>query len=138
SIVGLRDEHSSWQTLTGYQQSQAMREGPPNAGAVISRVLGPTAPTVPAYVDLFPVMQHRPYNIPGPGFVGPSHAGAKFEGDNLAVMQLQGLSMQEFQDRRPLLHSVDNLRRALDNFLLERMDTSYRQAFDVLTSRRIV
>src|SRR4029077_11736523 len=133
SIVGLRDEHSSWQTLTGYQQSQAMREGPPNAGAVISRVLGPTAPTVPAYVDLFPVMQHRPYNIPGPGFVGPAHAGAKFEGDNLAVMQLRDLSLVQLQDRRRLLRSVDTIRRGLDDVPLERMDTSYRQAFDVLT-----
>ena len=27
SIVGLRDEHSSWQNLTGYPMSQAQREG---------------------------------------------------------------------------------------------------------------
>jgi hypothetical protein len=138
SIVGLRDEHSSYQTLTGFTMDLARREGKPNSGSVISRVLGPTSPIVPAFVDLFPLMQHRPYNIPGPGFVGPSHAGAKFEGDNLALMQLRGLNMAQFQDRRRLLHSVDNLRRALANFPLERMDTSYRQAFDVLTSRRLV
>jgi hypothetical protein len=138
SIVGLRDEHSSFQTLTGYPMDLARREGKPNSGSVISRVLGPTSPIVPAFVDLFPVMQHRPYNIPGPGFVGPSHAGAKLEGDSLAVMRLRELSMEHFQDRRHLLASVDNLRRALDNSPLERMDTSYRQAFDVLTTRRLV
>jgi hypothetical protein len=138
SIVGLRDEHSSYQTLTGFPMDQARREGKPNSGSVISRVLGPTSPIVPAFVDLFPTMQHRPYNIPGPGFVGPAHAGAKFEGDNLAVMKLRDLSMSQFQDRRQLLDTVDNLRRSLDTFPTERMDTSYRQAFDVLTSRRLV
>jgi hypothetical protein len=138
SIVGLRDEHSSYQTLTGYTMDLARREGRPNAGSMVSRVLGPTSPIVPAFVDLFPTMQHRPYNIPGPGFVGPSHAGAKFEGDSLAVMQLRDLTLNRFEDRRQLLQSVDALRRTLDNFPLARMDTSYRQAFDVLTSRRLV
>src|SRR5436305_4867932 len=91
SIVGLRDEHSSYQSLTGFTMDLARREGKPNAGSVISRVLGPISPIVPAFVDLFPTMQHRPYNIPGPGFVGPQHAGAKLEGDNLAIMQLRDL-----------------------------------------------
>ena len=106
SIVGLRDEHSSYQGLTGYTMDLARREGKPNAGSVISRVLGPTSPIVPAYVDLFPTMQHKPYNIPGPGIVGPAHAGAKFEGDNLAVMKLHDLSMPQFQERRQLLRTV--------------------------------
>src|SRR5579872_4656449 len=44
SIVGLRDEHSSYQTVTGYTMDLAKREGKPNAGSVISRVLGPTSP----------------------------------------------------------------------------------------------
>jgi Protein of unknown function (DUF1501) len=138
SIVGLRDEHSSFQTLTGYPMDQAKREGKPNAGSVISRIQGPTSPIVPAFVDLFPTMQHKPYNSPGPGFAGPAHAGAKFEGENLAVMQLQNLSQAQFQDRRQLLQSVDSLRHSMDYFPLERMETSYRQAFDVLTSRRLV
>jgi hypothetical protein len=138
SIVGLRDEHSSWQTLTGYQQSVAQREGKPNAGSVIARVLGQTSPIVPAYVDLFPTMQHRPYNIPGPGFAGPGFAGAKVEGDSLGVMRLRDLTQAEFQDRRRLLQTVDGLRRAADNQPLERMDTSYRRAFEVLTSSRLV
>jgi hypothetical protein len=138
SIVGLRDEHSSYQTLTGYTMNVAQREGRPNAGSVVSRVLGPTSPIVPAFVDLFPVMQHKPYNIPGPGFIGPAHAGAKFVGENLAIMQLRDLTVGQFEDRRQLLQSVDGLRRTRDAFPLERMGTSYRQAFDVLTSRRIV
>jgi hypothetical protein len=138
SIVGLRDEHSSFQTLTGYTMNTSQREGKPNAGAVIGRVLGRTSPIVPAFVDLFPTMQHRPYNIPGPGFAGAAFAGAKVEGDSLAAMRLRDLSLEQFQDRRRLLQGVDGLRRTLDNLPVERMDISYRQAFEVLTSRRLV
>lgn len=138
SIVGLRDEHTSYQTMTGYQMGQAQREGKPNVCSGIARVLGPTSPVIPPFVDLFPTMQHKPYNIPGPGFLGPTAAGAKVEGDTLAVMRLQGVSQDEFNQRRTLLDSVDQMRRTLDNLPIERMDVSYRQAFEVLTSSKLV
>ena len=138
SVVGQRDEHSSYQTLTGYPMATAQREGKPNVCSVATRVLGPRSPVVPAYVDLFPTMQHRPYNIPGPGFVGPSYAGAKVEGDSLGVMRLRDLTAEQFQDRRRLLQAVDGVRRALDAAPVERMDVSYRRAVEVLTSRRLV
>jgi hypothetical protein len=138
SIVGLRDEHSSFHTLTGYGMDITRRENKPNAGSVISRVLGRTTPIIPAYVDLFPTMQHRPYNIPGPGFVGPAHAGAKVENDQINLMRLADLSQQDLQGRRQLLDSVEQMRRTLDAGSLDRMDISYRQAFEVLTSNRLV
>jgi hypothetical protein len=138
SIVGLRDEHSSFQTLTGTTMDLARREGKPNVCSVVSRILGPAAPTVPAFVDLFPTMQHRPYNIPGPGYAGPSFGGARLEGDALGVMRLRGVGVDQFQERRRLLQNMDDLRRAYDNAPVERMDTSYHQAFEVLTSSRIV
>jgi hypothetical protein len=138
SIVGLRDEHSSFQTITGYTMDLARREAKPHAGSVISRVLGPTSPVVPAFVDLFPTMQHRPYNSPGPGFIGPAHAGARVEGDTFNLMRLRDLGPEQFQDRRRLLASMDAVRRTIEGAPLERMDTSYRQAFEVLTSSRLV
>jgi hypothetical protein len=138
SIVGLRDEHSSFQTTTGYTMDIARRESKPNAGSVIARVLGRTSPVIPAYVDLFPTMQHRPYNIPGPGFVGPAYAGAKVENDQISLMRLNDLSHNDLRGRRLLLDSVDQMRRTLDTAPTERMDISYRQAFEVLTSNRLV
>src|SRR5579884_960263 len=47
SVVGLRDEHSSYQTITGYTMDLARREGKPSSGSVISKVLGPTDAVVP-------------------------------------------------------------------------------------------
>jgi hypothetical protein len=138
SIVGLRDEHSSFQTLTGYTMNTARREGKPNAGSVIARVLGPASPIVPAFVDLFPTMQHRPYNSPGPGFAGPAAAGAKVDGESLAAMRLRHLTLAQFQERRTLLKDIDHLRRSLDHLPIDRMDVSYQRAFEVLTSRRLV
>jgi hypothetical protein len=138
SLTGLRDEHSSWQTMTGYQQSQAQREGKPNVCSAMSRVLGSRSPILPAYVDLFPTMQHRPYNIPGPGFVGPSHAGARVEAENLNLLRLRDLQRAEFQGRQSLLRTMDGLRRGVSDTTVERMDTSYQQAYEVLTSGRLV
>jgi hypothetical protein len=138
SIVGLRDEHSSYQTLTGYTMTPAQREGKPNVCSVAARVLGSRSPLLPAYVDLFPTMQHRPYNIPSPGIAGPAYAGAKVEGDSLGVMRLRDLSVAQFQDRHRLLQTVDGVRRTLDAVPVERMDASYRQAYEVLTTRRLV
>src|SRR4051794_26886383 len=54
SVVGQSDEHSSYQSMTGYRMDLARREGRPNVCSVIGRVLRPTSPLVPAYVDLFP------------------------------------------------------------------------------------
>src|SRR5476651_1052250 len=99
SIVGLRDEHSSFQTTTGYGMDITRREGKPNLGSVVSRVLGRTDPVTPAYVDLFPTMQHRPYNIPGPGIAGPAHAVAKVEADQLNLMRLSEMSQDDFRSR---------------------------------------
>ena len=40
SIVNLRDEHSSFQNLTGFPMAQSQREGRPSFGSVIARVQG--------------------------------------------------------------------------------------------------
>lgn len=138
SIAGLRDEHSSFHTVAGYPMDITRRENKPNAGSVISKVLGRTSPVIPAYVDLFPTMQHRPYNIPGPGFVGPAHAGAKVENEQINLMRLADISQEGLSSRRQLLDAVEQMRRASDAAALDRMDVSYRQAFEVLTSNRLV
>ncbi len=65
SVVGQRDEHSSFQNLTGFTMGEVQRDGIPNFGSVVAKMQGPTDPVIPPFVDLFPTMQHRPYNSTG-------------------------------------------------------------------------
>ena len=138
SIVGLRDEHSSFQNLTGYTMGTAQREERPNFGSVVARLAGQVDPLVPAFIDLFPTMQHRPYNSPGPGMLGHAAAGAKADGEDLASMKLRFVSSDEFAARRQLLQSFDSFRREVDSAGVDRLDASYARAFDVLTSSKLV
>ena len=138
SVVGQRDEHSSFQNLTGFPMNEALRDQKPNFGCVVGRVQGPTHPTVPPYIDLFPTMKHRPYNSAGPGFLGPQYAPIKADGEDLASMKLRFVSPQEFQSRRALLASFDRLRREADGVEVAKMDHAYQSAFEVLTSGRLV
>lgn len=138
SIVGLRDEHSSFQTITGYPMGESQRDGHPHFGSVVSRVQGGTSPVVPAFVDLFPTMQHRPYNSPGPGMFGSRAAGVKADGEDLASMKLRFVSAEQLADRRRLLDCVDRMRSDVDGERLAAADSAYQRAFDVLTSSRLV
>lgn len=134
SIVGLRDEHSSWQNLTGYPMSQAQREGKPHFGSVVTKLQGEVSPVVPPFVDLFPTMQHRPYNSGGPGHLGLSFAGAKLGDGDAALMTQNDVEPDRFDGRRALLTRFDDWRRRLDGPAVEGLDSFYRRAFDVLTS----
>jgi len=134
SVVGQKDEHSSYQGMTGYGMNITQRENKPHVGAVIAKVQGPVDPVVPAFVDLFPIMQHKPYNSPAPGPLGRASMPAKLDGDGLAVMRPQGITVAELQDRQRLLKQLDQFQRA-DRAAL---DTHYQRAFDVLTSSKLV
>ena len=138
SVVGLRDEHSSFQNVTGYRQREALREGRPNFGSVISQLKGQADASTPAYVDLFPTMQHQPYNIPGPGVLGPTHAGMRADGEQLASMKLRYVSTAQLGDRRKLLDMLDHQRRQMSAEAVDAIDSSYQRAFDVLTTSKLV
>jgi hypothetical protein len=138
SLVGLRDEHSSFQSTTGFTMDVTRREGKPHFGSVIARVQGPRHPLIPPFLDLFPTMQHKPYNSPGAGFLGRSASPVKLDGQDLAAMKLQALTPEQLADRRRLLARVDAFRRAADGIDRTGMDTYYERAFDVLTSRTLV
>lgn len=137
SIVGLRDEHSSFQSLTGFPMEQSRREGKPNIGSVVAKVQGVVDPVVPPFVDLSPVMQHRPYNSPGPGQLGLSYRAARMDGDDLALLKGEGVAPERFARRRGLLSEFDHLRRQVDTAELGGMDSLYQRAFSVLTSRKV-
>lgn len=138
SIVNLRDEHSSFQNLTGFPMAQSQREGKPSLGSVIARVQGPVDAVVPPFIDLFPVMQHRAYNSPGPGFLGHTYKAARMDADELTLLQPPtDISPQRFDGRRALFHQFDQARRHIDKADLSGMDNAYLHAFDVLTSNKV-
>jgi hypothetical protein len=138
SLVGLRDEHSSFQTMTGWTMDVTRRESRPHVGAVIAKVQGPRDPIVPPFIDLFPTMQHKPYNSPGAGHLGRAASPVKLDGQDLAAMKLQAMTLEQLADRRRLLQQVDHLRRGSDAIERSGMDTYYQRAFDVLTSGKLV
>ncbi len=138
SLVGWRDEHTSFQNVTGFPMTESLRDGKPSFGSLIDHLAGPVDPVVPAFVDLFPTMQHRPYNSPGPGFLGHRHGGVKADGEDLANMRLAEPAALRLAGRRALLQGFDDLRRRLDSADWAAMDASYQRAFDVLTSARLV
>lgn len=135
SLVGQIDEHSSFQSMTGFPMVVSQREGRPHFGSIAARVQGPVNPVVPPFVDLAPVMQHRPYNTPNAGMLGQPFKGARMEGDDLALLQPpQGVAPDRFAGRRDLLGQFDAFRRSVDGAAVDGMGSCYKQAFDVLTS----
>jgi hypothetical protein len=136
SVVGQRDEHSSFQSLTGYTMDQTQRERRPNFGSAVARSLGPTDPVIPPFVDLFPRMQHRPYNSYGAGYLGTGFDQVRADGEDLASMKLRFIEQSQFHRRQELLSQLDGLKREAER--VGTMSQTYRKAFDVLTSSRLV
>jgi hypothetical protein len=138
SLVGQIDEHSSFQSTTGYPMSVTKRDNKPHFGSVISKVQGQVNPSVPAFVDLFPTMQHKPYNSSSSGFLGRASAGVRLDGEGIDNMKLQGLTSSRFEDRKILLDQVDAFRRNADRLEVSGMNQNYQRAFEVLTSSKLV
>jgi hypothetical protein len=138
SLVGQRDEHSSWQSYTATTMDAAKRESKPHFGSVVARMQGQTDPVIPAFVDLSPTMQHKPYNSPGPGTLGRAAAPVKVDGDEIAVMKNLSVTQAELRDRKALLDNLDAFRKAAGQTNSVNTDTFHDRAFDVLTSSKLV
>lgn len=138
SVVGQRDEHSSYQSLTGFRMREVQRDKIPNFGSVVSKVRGATAPTIPPFVDLFPTMRHRPYNSTGAGYLGSNFHQVRADGEDLASMNLRFVPRSRFESRQDLLSEIDRFRRSADRSGLQDVGENYRRAFEVLTSSRLV
>lgn len=138
SVVGQRDEHTSYQNLTGYGMNEATRDQRPHFGSVVSQLQGPTNPVIPPFVDLFPTMQHKPYNSTGAGYLGPRFNQVRADGENLASMKLRYVEHARFQSRQQLLREFDEYRQVVEAQPVSEMQESYARAFDVLTSSRLV
>lgn len=138
SITGLADEHSSWQNMCGVGMNTAQREKRPHMGSVIARVQGPVDPLIPPFIDLFPTMQHKPYNSPHPGNLGRAAAAVRVDGDEVAMLKNLAVPADRLTERKDLLTTLDAYRRNAEASNRAGMDTFHEKAFDVLTSSKLV
>ncbi len=138
SLVGQRDEHSSFQSYTATTMDTAKREHKPHFGSVVAKLLGQTDPMVPAFVDLSPTMQHKPYNTPGAGMLGRGAAPVKVDGDEVAVLKNRSVPLEQLASRKQLLATMDRFKHDADTSRGISADTFHDRAFDVLTSSKLV
>ena len=141
SVYGSPDgDHDSFICYTGRSKRNQPAGGWPSMGSVTSARLGAVNAAVPAFVGLSPDAGHPPYGSPGlPGFLGVAHAAFRPSGPASDDMKLQGINSDRLNERRSLLASVDRLRRDMDRTgTLEGMDSLSQQAFNILTSSRLV
>src|SRR5262249_47465700 len=125
---------------SGYTVAETRQNHFPCVGSVLSRLEGPTDPAVPPFVGLAPKMDFMGWADPGgPGFLGRAHAPLQPEGPVMGDMVLSGITLERLRDRRRLLESVDRtIRTAERSGALAELDGINQQAFDVLTSRKVV
>lgn len=139
SIVGADGAHDAFQCMTGRTKRNQPQGGWPSLGSVVSKIQGPTSPSIPPFMGLAPRMGEMRWADSGqPGFLGVSHAPFKTEGPGKGDMQLDGISLERLRDRRRLLASFDRFRRDCDSSgAMEGLDAFTRQAFGILTSSEL-
>jgi hypothetical protein len=141
SLHGCPDQHASDLCMSGYPIGpRGRQDNRPSLGAAVSRLQGPVDQAVPPFVGLSIKSRHEPYSNPGlPGFLGAAHAPFQPDGNAMADLRLNGITLDRLRDRRALLASFDAFRRRIDTETVYRgADGLAQKAFDVLTSSRLV
>jgi len=139
SMVGATGSHYAFQCMTGRDHRNQPVGGWPSIGSHLSKVEGPTRPSVPPFVGFAPSMGHKPWSDPGsPGFLGISHAPFRPAGHGKEDMTLNGVSLERLGDRKSLLASFDRFRKETDaSGTMAGLDAFHRQALGILTSSRL-
>ena len=139
SLVGMKDRHESFQCMTGRLNERNPPGGWPEFGSVISMLQGEPGQQLSPYVNLSPKMRHTPYNFGRPSFLGVGHKPFMPMRDVKSDMVLNGISADRLDDRRNLLSSFDRFRRDVDSSgLMDGLDSFQEQAFDILTSSKLL
>lgn len=141
SLYGCPDQHASDLCLSGYPIGpKGRQDNHPSLGSAVSKLHGSVDPSVPPFVGLTINTRHAPYSNPGmPGFLGAAHAAFQPDGQGMADMRLNGISLDQLRNRQALLTSFDQFRRQIDRQEVYRgVDALSQKAFDVLTSSKLV
>ena len=139
SISDSDGAHAAIQCWSGYRSGDQSRLDQPSFGSMISRALGPRDKTIPPYMGLTKTCGHKPWcDIGFPGSLGRAYAPVKPDGEDIKAMTLQGMTLDQLNNRRRLLTAFDGFRREVDNSAVRGADAIYDQAFDVLTSSKLL
>lgn len=139
SLVGSVGQHASFQCMTGRSPNNQPLGGWPELGSTLSRLHGDPLSVSPPYVNLSPKMRHTPYNFGKNSFLGMGHMPFSPAGEIKSDMALNDISLERLGDRKNLLRSFDQFRREVDHSgMMEGLDSFNEQAFDVLTSSRLL
>lgn len=141
AITGCAGGHDAYQCLSGWdRRANTSIGGRPAIGPVLSRLMGPTHPSVPPAMALAEKTRHAPWSEPGgPGFLGAAFAPFKPDSEGMSNLKLNGVTLDRLQDRQSLLSGLDQLKRDADaSGLLNGMDAFNQAAFGVLTSNKLL
>ena len=140
SIVGSSGGHDAYQCLSGWSRNSDMSiGGRPSVGSVLARLRGPSEAAVPPTVGLAAKTRHTPWSEAGaPGFLGAAYQAFKPNGEGMADLKLNGVTLDRLQDRKLLLSGLDGLKRQVDSSgMIRGMDAFTQAAFGVLTSNKL-
>ncbi len=139
SLVGSDGAHASTLCVTGHPYGNKIQGGAPHFGSLVSAVQGQTHRAVPAVADLSEIMQHAPYNIGGPGFLGSGYQPFRPDGETRANMLPNESLAPRRDERRALLTAFDRFRHETDALQrLGGLETHVDQALDVLSSSSVM
>ncbi|HAW29571.1 MAG TPA: DUF1501 domain-containing protein, partial [Planctomycetaceae bacterium] len=111
----------------------------PSLGSVLSKKYGPVDPSIPPFLGLSPKMGHMEWARAGdPGFLGLAHAPFRPNGEGMADMTLNGITLDRLDNRKKVLSSLDQFRSKVDaSGMMEGLDSFNQQAFGILTSSKL-
>ncbi len=128
---------------TGYHEPNVQFRGQiyPAQGSIVAKLRGPNQPGIPPYVCIPDAYFPRQGFFQQAAYLGkdwdPVNSGGeptfRFTSPGPSFSLPSDVSTVRSDDRRELLRRVDALRRGVDP-AVERMDTVYQRAFDLITS----
>jgi len=138
SLVGARDEHAAHLCYSGYTTAEFRKGNWPCMGSAVSRIQGPTEPSIPPFVNLSQHMDFSGWADPGQaGFLGVAYRPFQpMYGQIAEDMSLKTISLPRLTERRRLLAKLDSFRREADT-LVAGTGAITQQTLDLLTSSRV-
>src|SRR3569833_2049470 len=138
SLVGARDEHAAHLCYSGYSTAEFRKGNWPCLGSAVSRIQGPTEPSIPPFVNLSLHLDFSGWADPGlAGFLGVAYRPFQpMYGQIAEDMSLKTISLPRLTERRRLLAKLDSFRREADT-LVAGTGAITQQTLDLLTSSRV-